>query len=203
MMVDVLRDSGNVIGIQEFRDACVANGFSRHSFYVYLSYSPILERVAPGTYALRGAELDPTLVSQILSQPPPPPAFQDDGWTKDGGVWLGYRVTVNLLDSGVISIPSRIKNLLGERRFELYETDGALVGELVVAATGNCWGLTPFIGRRGVEVDDALVVTIDTELEVAMAQAGTRDLLLSFQEGEGWGPRHFLEEITTPEDEIE
>lgn len=42
---------------------------------------------------------------------------------------------------------------------------------------------------------------LDTELEVAIAQSGTEDLVASYQDGKGWGPRHYLEKATQPFEE--
>lgn len=46
-----------------------------------------------------------------------------------------------------------------------------------------------------------MVIAIDLDLEVAIVQAGSKDLLESYQDGDGWGPRHVLEEATKPTDE--
>ncbi len=46
-----------------------------------------------------------------------------------------------------------------------------------------------------------LTVAIDTELEVALLQTGSKDLLIAYQDGGGWGPHHFLKEATRPFDE--
>jgi hypothetical protein len=198
-MVEVLRSEGGAARGPALEEACLSRGVNRHSFWVYLSYSPLLERVAPSVYALRGTKVDPAEVAHLAGKRvPTEPTRQDDGWTQDGAIWLGYRINRNLLSSGVISMPAGVRSMVGERKLELFTTDGASVGNFVVSKTGNAWGLTPFIGRRGVEVGDALIVVLDTDLSVAVVQAGSKDLLLRYQEGEGWGPRRFLEEATQP-----
>jgi hypothetical protein len=201
-MVDVLTSHGGVMRSTDLEDQCLKRGVNRHSFWVYLIYSPVLERVAPSVYALRGAKIDPVEVAHLAGKDvPTEPALQDDGWTKDGAIWLGYRVKRNILSSGVVAVRAGVRNMIGERRLELYAVDGASVGTLVVSTTGNAWGLTPFIGRRGVEVGDGLIIALDTDLGVAVVQAGSKDLLLTYQDGDGWGPRHFLEEATQPLDD--
>lgn len=198
-MVSVLKKHGSVMYRTDLEDECVERGVNRHSFYVYLTYSPLLERVAPSVYALRGARVDPAEVAHLSAKGvSTEPALQEYGWTKDGAVWLGYRVKRNILASGVVSVPAGVRNMIGERRLELFTSDGASVGTLVVSITGNAWGITPFIGRRGVEADDTLIIALDIDLEVAIVQAGGKDLLLTYHDGDGWGPRHFLEEVTKP-----
>lgn len=196
-IVDVLKSHGGIMHGADLEDECLKRGVNRHSFWVYMTYSPVLERIAPSVYVLRGAEIDPAEVAYLAGKDvPAEPALQDDGWTKDGAIWLGYRVKRNILASGVVSLPAGVRHMIGERRLELFAVDGTLVGTFVVSSTGNAWGLTPFIGRRGIEVGDALIIALDTELEVAVVQAGSKDLLLTYQDGQGWGPRHFLEEAT-------
>jgi len=126
------------------------------------------------------------------------PALQADGWTKGAAIWLGYRVKRSIRSSGIVSVPSGVRNVIGDRRLELFTVDGAPVGTFVVRATGSAWGLTPFFDRRGVEVGDILIIALDFELDVAVVQVGSRDLLLTYQEGDGWGPHHFLDEATRP-----
>ncbi len=201
-MVDVLRNHGNIVNRADLEDECISRGVNRHSFWVYLSYSPLLERVAPSVYALRGATVDPAEVAHLVGKDRPrESALQDHGWTQDGAIWLGYRVTKNVLSSEVVSVPAAVRNMIGERRLELFTADGASVGTFVVGKTGNAWGLGRFILRRGVEESDALIIAIDTDLEVAIVQAGGEDLLVAHQDGDGWGPRHFLDEVTKPLDD--
>ena len=110
-----------------------------------------------------------------------------------------YRVTEPILDSGVVSVPNGVRRLVGERRFELTAIDGTSMGEFVVSKSGNAWGIGRFMRTRGVDKGDVIVITLDLELDVAMLQSGSRDLLARFSGGEGWGPQHFLEKLTAPE----
>ena len=57
-----------VLSTLELRDACIAEGVNRHSFWLYSSYSPLLERLAPGVYALRGSQVDPITVARLSGQ---------------------------------------------------------------------------------------------------------------------------------------
>jgi hypothetical protein len=124
------------------------------------------------------------------------------GWTKDKAYWLGYRVTEGILDTGVLTVPAGVVKLIGARRFELAAIDGTAMGTLAADRDGNAWGVSQFIRRRGVDTDDAIVITIDLDLEFAMVQSGSpADLLVAYAEGEGRGPQHYLEEMTAPAQE--
>jgi sigma-70-like protein len=196
--VRILRDCESVASTGELRDRCLAAGVNRHSFFVYLSYSPVIERIADGVYGLRGSQIDPARVAHILGNyVRPERALQDNGWTKDGAIWLGYNVTKNLRDTSVINVPASVAKILGERRYDLLATDGSNVGHLSIRKF-NAWGFGPFMNRRGVDVGDTLIITVDTDLEVAVIQSGSAELLASYQDGDGWGPRRVLEEVTAP-----
>lgn len=197
VFVEVLRRKENVLGLHELRDGCVKAGVNRHSFYVYLSYSPIITRVAPSIWALRGTDFDPTRVSRLLQHSTPKkPTLQGNGWTPDGAIWIAYEVSRAVLDTGVVTIPSGVHEILGDGRFELYAVDGARVGTLSMRKL-SAWGLGSFIGRRGVEIGDHLIVAVDIELQMAVIHTGSVDVLESFEEGEGWGPRRLLSGVPT------
>jgi hypothetical protein len=104
----------------------------------------------------------------------------------------------DLYDSGVVTVPSDVRRLLGETRYELFAVDGSQMGTLAFSGSSG-WGLTPFINRRGVDIGDFIVVSADTDLEVAVALAGSADLVVAYEEGEGWGPLHHLEAATEPD----
>lgn len=198
-MVDVLKSHGGVMHGADLEDGCLKRGINRHSFWVYVTYSPVLERVAPSVYAFRGAQIDPAEVAHLSDKDvPTEPAFQDDGWTKDGAIWLGYLAKRNTISSGVVSVPARVRAMLGNQKSELFTVDGASVGTFVINNAGNAWGLTPFISRRGVEEGDSLIIALDTELGIAVVQAGSKDLLLTYKDSNGWGPRYFLDKATQP-----
>ena len=196
--VRILVDCENVAGTGELRDRCLEAGVNRHSFFVYLTYSPVIERIADGVYGLRGAKIDPSHVAHILGNyVRPEKALQDNGWTKDGAIWLGYNVTRSLRDTSVVNVPAAVAKILGERRYDLLATDGSNVGHFSIRKF-NAWGFGSFMDRRGVDLGDTLIITVDTDLEVAVIQSGSAEMLASYQDGDGWGPRRVLEEVTAP-----
>jgi hypothetical protein len=185
----------------ELRRECIARGMNRHTFGVYLTYSPIVRRVALGVYALRGTELDPALIEAARDRVAKtgPKSLQDFGWTGDKALWLGYLVTESVERSLVLGVPQAALNMIGGRKFSLLTVDGAEVGTLGVGEKGNAWGIGPYLKRRGVEVGDSLVIAIDTGLECALIQSGAEEILDEYQEGRGRGPAAVLEQLTNPE----
>jgi hypothetical protein len=73
----------------DFEDECIRQGVNRHSFWAYLSYPPLLKRVAPSGYAFTEAKVDPAGVAHLSCKVLTKPALQDHGRTRDGAIWLG------------------------------------------------------------------------------------------------------------------
>ena len=51
-MADVLKEHGPILERQRLEDLCTARGLKRDTFYVHLTYSPVIERYAQGVYGL-------------------------------------------------------------------------------------------------------------------------------------------------------
>jgi hypothetical protein len=188
ILVETLRANENVMGLLDFRVECLRRGMNPYTCNVFTSYSPLLERVAPGIYALRGAAIDPVRVAFLhRSALAKRTSLQDHGWTEDGAVWIGYRATPGLINGGVIGFSQQIARLIGDRQYELRAEDGGRVGTLSVR-NGTAWGLSSFFRRRGVEAGDCLVVLIDTAHEIAVVRVGSLELLQSYEDGDGEGP---------------
>lgn len=197
--VEVLAANENVMGAGAFRTACIDRGMNGNSFACYLSYSPLIERLAPSVYALRGGSVDPSRVAFLRSMTPErESSVQDHGWTSDGAIWIGYRVTAGLVKCSVMGVPQAVARLVGDRQFELYAEEGARVGTLTIRG-GSAWGFREFIQRRGVEVDDTIVLLVNLADGVAVLRAGAEELLERYREGDGEGPRTLLTP-TQPDD---
>lgn len=171
ILVDVLRLKGGISSRVELEEDCVARGVNRSTFYVNLGYSPIIARVGPGVYALRGVAIAPGVVDSLVTHKPRGRVLQDYGWTPHGNVWLGYRLSANTIAAGVISIPAALAEFVtGE--FTITDTKGLLLGRLGTRDYA-AWGLSPLIARRGLEAGDYLSLTIDPKSRTAIARWGS------------------------------
>jgi hypothetical protein len=157
-------------------------GVNRNSFYVYLSYSPIIARYAPGVYGLRGARVTAGEVNALIPPRVRTQRLVDHGWTGDGRVWIGYKMSAAAVQAGVLSVPSALQDFVGGS-YLLSSEDERPIGTLVVKRS-QMWGISPFFRRWGVEEGDHVVVTIDINNGRATIGAGTEEKLLRFQEGE-------------------
>lgn len=174
-MARILFQHGPLLTGGQFEKLFVDAGLNRSTFYVYLGYSPIIERYAPQVYGLRGADIPPGLAESLVPKAKRKRNVQDHGWTKGGEVWIAYRLTDNMIHSGVIGVPAAIKQFV-EGEFALSSEEGAHVGTLVAKNT-LAWGIGPFFRRRGGEAGDTLLLVVSPASRSATAYIGNEELL--------------------------
>lgn len=179
IMVSILERDGPVMRRDRFEELCLQAGLRRSTFYMYLSYSPVITRYSIGVYGLIGAKIGPGMVEQLAPRRKPTRVILDYGWAGPAKVWICYRLTQSIKASGVVGIPASMKRFL-QGEFELKAVDGASIGRLVVGENGT-YGLTPFFNRRGGKTGDYLVLTFNLSLREAVAQIGDISLLEAFQ----------------------
>jgi hypothetical protein len=181
-LADLLLDHGPVMRRDELEELAISQrSVNKNSFYVYLTYSPILARFAPGVYGLRGARITAAEVEALVPARVRSQVLQDHGWTPEGRLWVGYRISAAGERSAVLGVPGALKSIV-RGSFPLSAEDGRSIGTL--AADGSIWGLSPFYRRYGIEEGDYLVLVFDLIAREATIIAGTQELLLRFQSGE-------------------
>jgi len=150
-------------------------GVNHHSFWIYLSYCPIITRYALGVYGLRGAQVPAGLVESLMpGTTSKSKLLIDYRWTKDRNIQILYRISSGMLSNGVVNIPSAMKTFL-QGRYTLMTSDNSCIGELVVKET-SAWGFGPFYSRRGGEPGDYLSVEFNPSERVAIVQIGDASL---------------------------
>jgi len=90
IMVDVLREHGPVIERPKLEQLCVEKGLRRETFSIYLTYSPVIARYAPGVYGLRGAQVPPGVAESMVKTRRNTRVLADYGWLPDGKIFLSY-----------------------------------------------------------------------------------------------------------------
>lgn len=182
-IAEALFEYGPVMRRDDLEHIVVAErGVNRSSFYVYLGYSPIIARYAPGVYGLRGAQVSAGEVNALIPPRVRQQRLVDHGWTSDGRVWIAYKMSAIAVQAGVLSVPAALEDLLGGS-YLLSSEDDRPIGTLVVKGN-HMWGVGPFYRRWGVEEGDHVVVTVDINQRRATVVAGGEEVLLRFQEGE-------------------
>lgn len=181
-LAQALFDYGPVMRRDDLeRVVVVERGLNRSSFYVYLTYSPIIERYAAGVFGLRGA---PVTAAEVEAMIPPRvrhQVLQDHGWTDDGRLWAAFRISPAAESTGILGAPAAVRSVTGGS-YELFAEDERPVGTLVIEQ--NMWGLSPFFRLWGVEAGDLVVIALDLRSRHATIAVGGEELLLRYQAGE-------------------
>lgn len=182
-IVQILFDNNYVMRRSDLEEKATKAGVNRGSFYVYIGYSPVMERYAPGVYGLRGA---PITAAQIEALIPPilrkSRIFRDNGWTESDNLWIGYKVSSASSISGVLGVPASLAKFVGNSYRLFTETDEP-VGTLTVR-NSNMWGLSPFFRRWGIEAGDYIVIEFDAKLKIARIIAGDQEIISRYQDQE-------------------
>jgi len=182
-IAEALFEQGPVMRRDDLEHIVVAErGVNRSSFYVYLGYSPIIARYAPGVYGLRGARVTAGEVNALIPPRVRQQRLVDHGWTADGRVWIAYRMSATAVQAGVLSVPAALEDFLSGS-YLLSSEDDRPIGTLVVKGN-RMWGVGPFYRRWGVEEGNHVVVTVDINQHRGTGVAGGEEVLLRFQEGE-------------------
>jgi hypothetical protein len=171
----VLKEHGPVMQTFKLEEHCLSAGVNLHSFWIYLSYCPIINRYAPGVYGLRGAEVPAGQVESLIpKRTARSKLLVDYGWTKDRNIQIVYRVSSGMLSNGVLSVPAALRPFL-QGRYTLVTGDDSTIGAIVVKEN-SAWGLGPFFTRRGGEPGDYLSIVFDSSKRVAVAEIGDASL---------------------------
>ncbi len=177
-LVRVLKENGPVMERGEMEDLCVAGGMNRFSFHAFVSWSPVIAQYGHSVYGLLGAKVAQNQVDSLIAQRRAKRlthrVLDDHGQTKDGKVWLSYRLSKAASTYAVITIPAALKSTV-RGRFRLLDADGREVGTLATKK-GRAWGLGAFMREHGAEVGDYVVVTLDLTKRTATILLGEEPL---------------------------
>jgi hypothetical protein len=175
-MCAILKEYGPVMSRAEFERRCLELGMNQQTFHQYLSYSPIITKIAIGIYALRGSKISPLVVEALRSVHTTRKGVSDYGWTDDGKIWIALEISEAMLLTGVFGIPAAMKEFI-QGNFALKTADGASIGSIRLKESSG-WNLRHFFKRRGGEPGDYLVLVFnfkDRVVNIHVGDAGIMD----------------------------
>jgi hypothetical protein len=167
-MMEVLNENGRVMERQKFEDLCLARGIERGTFYIHLTYSPILVRYAPGVYALRGTDVPPGYAEALAAKRTKSHVLTEYGWKDDGNIFLSYVLSEPMVARGAVHVPSKLSAFLAGI-YQIRVTQDQIFGQLTVKDT-YAWGLSPLFRRRGGEPGDSLAILFDLQNRIATVE---------------------------------
>ena len=150
-----------------------------NSFYISLSYSPILSKYAPLIYGIRGLKILPGEIQELKKDHKPKKVLQDYGWTEDGKIWIAHKISDSMLRMGNFSIPSSMKPYI-EDNYSLVTADDISIGELRIEKSAG-WGLKDIFNRRGGELGDFLVIELNNIKNEGKVYLGNYELIDQFR----------------------
>lgn len=165
---------GSPLRREDIEDFCIDQcAINSNSFYVYLSYSPIVQKVGMGIYSLVGAHVPVGTVEQFEAEKKDE-ARSEHGWDKDGRLWFATRLSRMSIKMGMFYLPSFVLNLTaGDWAAKL--SDGTTSGTLEVKEQGMA-GLSTILSLTGAEPHDVLCVRFDFTAKVAEIEVGSDEL---------------------------
>jgi DNA-binding CsgD family transcriptional regulator len=173
-LVDVFTKHGPVLDRQHATDLAEEYGLDRTTSYLYLVWSPVLDRIATNRYAIRGADIPAGTLEAMRESHRRRRVQQGHGWTKSGRLWIAYTLSQAVLDTNVVGVPGVLRTEL-QGKYEL-QPDNEHLGE--VATDGqNLWGLGRLLRRKGAEVGDVLILEFDLVARKCFALVGGPELL--------------------------
>jgi hypothetical protein len=177
----ILRQAGGLLAREVFERRCLERGMNRNTFNQYLSYSPIISKYGRGVFGIRGAAVEAGIVEHLRKRVPNQDVLRDYGYTTDGRIWLGYKLSTGTVASGVVTIPANMSRYI-QGDFALKSESGEKLGRLRCQGQ-RAWSLKPVVQRRGLEAGDFLMLTFALDRREALI---------------GYGPEELWDELVDP-----
>jgi hypothetical protein len=103
---------GSPVTREQLEDYCLDDlGMNTNSFYMYLTYSPLVVKLASGVFSLVGKDVGPGTIDQLKIDIKKRQFESSYGWSKAGTLWWHFRLDRPTINSGTHLIPTFVLNL--------------------------------------------------------------------------------------------
>lgn len=151
---------GSPVTREQLEDFCIDElGMNIHSFYVYLSYSPFITKLATGIFALVGQDVEPGAISQLKYEIKGSRFEDSSGWSKAGTLWWHFQADRPTAKSGTRSVPTFVLGLTSGE-WNIRTVDGLKLG-LARIDNGFMSGFREPFSALGVDKGDFLQFDFD------------------------------------------
>jgi len=110
-LVDAFEALGNPLTREQLEDYCIDElGININSFYVNLTYSPLVMKLDRGVFALVGQEIEPGAINQLKEKLKEHRFVESSGWSKAGTLWWHFQADRPVANSGTKAVPTFVFN---------------------------------------------------------------------------------------------
>lgn len=188
------REHGSPLSREQLEDVCIDQyGVHPTSFWISLSYSPIVVKLAPGVYSLAGAHVPVGAVEDVRLRTKASQTPSEYGWTQTGQLWCVIQIDRISIKSGSRAIPTYVGKLT-EGSWTCNVSGGLCAGAISVE-NGFARGLALAFNLAGAENGDLARFSFDLQRRSVELRVGGSELM----ENATIGPAYY-EEV---EDEAE
>lgn len=174
VLFEGFQNLGSPLGREQLERYCIdQRGVNDNSFYVYLSYSPIVAKISPGIYGLVGAKIPLGTIEQ-LSVERKNDARSEHGWDKQGRLWFATRLSRLTIKMGMFYLPSFVVDL-ASGIWPARLPDGTVSGAIEVSDQGIL-GLRSILELSGAEPDDVMSLRFDFSQKNVEVEVGDDEL---------------------------
>jgi RNA polymerase alpha subunit len=160
---------------ETLEDYCVEErNMNVSTFYVYLTYSPLFLKFAPGVYGLIGSPVPPGSIEAARARIRSDRVQPQFGWTSRGQLWCLLHIPRANLNSGTFFVPAFIVDH-AEGRWTAKLASGIAVGECEVS-DGFAKRLRSVLDLQGAEPGDFCLLTFDMPSKSVVVEVGGPDL---------------------------
>lgn len=113
ILVEAFRTKGTILSREDLEEVCIDRyGLNPASFYIYLSFSPLITRLSRGIYCLVGSEVNPGEIEAIERQRRGESKTPEYGWASDGKLWCACPLSRIAIHSGGMRLPQFVSDLV-------------------------------------------------------------------------------------------
>lgn len=169
------RDHGSPLSREQLEDICIDEyGVHPTSFWIYLSYSPIVMKLAPGVYSLAGADVPAGAVEDVRLRTKTAQKSSEFGWTQNGQLWCVSQLDRISVRTGNHAIPAYVAKLTAGV-WTCVVSGGLPAGDVTIE-NGFARGLVLAFGLAGAENGDLARLTFDLQRRSVELRVGGSEL---------------------------
>ena len=176
ILVEAFRTSGTILSREDLEDVCIEKyDLNPGSFYMYLSFSPLITRLSKGIYCLVGSTVNLGQIEAIELQRRGESKTPEYGWAPDGKLWCACPLSRIAIHSGGMRLPQFVSDFVGGE-WSIVHGNSEPNGSLKIK-NNFIVGLRKPLYENGAEPGDLCLLMFDMGRRRVELQLGGPDLV--------------------------